>query len=116
MGKHRRPRERQDGVMARVARLQELIRQEVNLVLRNEIRDGRLAGVSITMVELAADGSRARLWYSANDDREEVLEGAKGLLRSRIAEGLGLKRTPEIRFRRDPATRTFGEALTMEKE
>jgi ribosome-binding factor A len=95
--------------------LQELIREEVNLLLRTEIRDRRLDGVSITMVELAADGSRARLWYSADEDRAEALEGASGLFRSRLAESLGLKRTPEIRFRRDPATRTLGESLEHDR-
>ena len=40
-------------------RLQELIREEVNLILRNEVRDPRLDGVVITMVELAGE-ARAR--------------------------------------------------------
>lgn len=94
---------------ARVLRLQELIREEVNLLLRSEVRDRRLDDVSITMVELAGDGSCARLWVSAPEDSKalEALEGAAGFLRSRLAEGLGLKRTPDLRFRRDPATRSF---------
>jgi ribosome-binding factor A len=94
---------------ARGARLQELIREEVNLLLQNEVRDGRLDRVFITMVELTRDGSCARLWFSADEaeDAEEALTGAAGFLRSRLADGLGLKRTPDLRFRRDPATRTL---------
>jgi ribosome-binding factor A len=93
---------------ARVVRLQELIREEVNLLLRSEIRDRRLDDVSITMVELSGDGSRARLWYSASeaDDALQAFEGAAGFLRSRLADSLALKRTPDLRFRRDPITRT----------
>src|SRR5262245_33368689 len=116
--------------VARTVRLQELIREEVSFLLRNEVRDPRLAGVDITMVELASDGSRARLWYTVDDedervgegelcspepfaggaghsqgpDRKEAWERATGFLRTRLAESLGLKRTPELRFRRDPAT------------
>src|SRR5205823_2196585 len=62
---------------ARVLPLQELIREEVNLLLRNEIRDRRLGDVSITMVELAPDGSRARLWFSAPENTE-TLEALAG--------------------------------------
>jgi ribosome-binding factor A len=88
-------------------RLQELIREETNFVLRNEIRDPRLADVEITMVELL--GECARLWFTSPNDSgvEPALEHAGGLLRTRLAENLGLKRTPELRFRRDPATRSF---------
>jgi ribosome-binding factor A len=91
----------------RAARLQELIREEVNFLLRGEIRDPRLRGVEITMVELAGD--RARLWFTAEgeDDRTEALDRAAGYLRTELAASLGLKRTPELRFRRDPATRAL---------
>ena len=108
--KQRRSRERNPGGAdegARLSRLQELIREEVNFLLRGEIRDRRLDDVYVTIVELM--GESARVWYSAagDDDELEALEGAAGFLRSRIAESLGLKRTPELRFRRDPATRAF---------
>ena len=98
----------------RTARLQELIREEVNLILRNEVRDPRLDGVVITMVELAGDGSCARLWFTAegDDDKREACEHIAGFLRTQLAESLGLKRTPELRFRRDPVSRTFARGET----
>jgi ribosome-binding factor A len=102
--KRRAPPERE---APRALRLQELIREEMNLLLQSEVRDQRLEGVFITMVELA--GECARLWYSAppdHGDASAALEGAAGFLRSRLAEALGLKRTPDLRFRRDPVTRT----------
>jgi len=101
--------EREDSDGTRTVRLQELIREEVNLILRNEVRDPRLDGVVITMVELAADGSCARLWFTAegDDDKREACEHVAGFLRTQLAESLGLKRTPDLRFRRDPASRTF---------
>jgi ribosome-binding factor A len=110
-------RQREVSEGARGERLQELIRQEVNFLLRNEIRDPRLGGVVATMVQLARDGSCARIWFSADDDSHdagEALERAAGFLRSQLAESLALKRTPELRFRRDPATRALTPELPAE--
>jgi len=109
-----RDEDRETGDGTRTARLQELIREEVNLILRNEVRDPRLDGVVITMVELAGDGSCARLWFTADgdDDRRAACEHIAGFLRAQLAESLGLKRTPELRFRRDPATRALDPAAT----
>jgi ribosome-binding factor A len=61
------------------------------------------------MVELTGDGSCARIWFTSEteDGQIEALESAAGFLRSQLAEGLGCKRTPELRFRRDPVTRSF---------
>jgi ribosome-binding factor A len=111
-----RPRdeERGNGDGTRSGRLQELIREEVNLILRNEVRDPRLDGVVITMVELAGDGSCARLWFTADgdDDKRDACDHIAGFLRTQLAESLGLKRTPELRFRRDPVSRTFARGET----
>jgi ribosome-binding factor A len=116
MGKSRREpgkraRRERPGEGGRIVRLQELIREEVNLLLRCEVTDVRLQGVAVTFVELAADGSCARLWFTADgeEDRTEALERAAGFLRNQLAESLALKRTPELRFRRDLMTRRFEE-------
>ena len=107
-------RDRDGGEGFRLVRLQELIREEVNLILRNEVRDPRLDGVVITMVELAGDGSCARLWFTAEgeEDKRDACEHIAGFLRTQLAESLGLKRTPELRFRRDPASRAFARGQT----
>jgi ribosome-binding factor A len=95
------------GSGARVARIQELIREEINFVLRNEIQDPGLDTIEITMVERLGDC--ARLWFTAEGeaDRVPALDRAKGFLRRYLAESLDLKRTPDLRFRRDPASRQF---------
>jgi ribosome-binding factor A len=48
-----------------------------------------------------------RAWFVAENeiDALEALDGAAGFLRNDLAESLGLKRTPELRFRRDPVSR-----------
>ena len=87
------------------------------------------------------DGSCARLWFTAEetawvagelssprtvaggfgnpsrvpekkDDKREACEHIAGFLRAQLAESLGLKRTPELRFRRDPASRAFARDTT----
>jgi ribosome-binding factor A len=118
--KRRQSRERggNDGLGTRAIRLQELIRQEVNLMFETEIRDRRLEDVTITFVELTPDGSCARLWFSAagRHDKIEALTRATGFLRTRLAESLGLKKTPELRFRRDDATGTLDPAAAKSME
>jgi ribosome-binding factor A len=114
MGKSRRDtgnrsRRKRNSEGGRIIRLQELIREEVNFLLRCEVTDACLQDVTVTFAELAGDGSCARLWFTAAgaDDKTEALERAAGYLRNHLAESLALKRTPELRFRRDPATRTL---------
>jgi ribosome-binding factor A len=117
MGREQRRRER-DGFATRAVRLQELIREEVSFMFDNELGDGRLADVRITFVDLTADGSCARIWYSSapgGSDVEAALTRVAPLLRVRLAESLGLKRTPEVRFRRDDATRLFDNDHPTEK-
>ena len=95
------------GSGARVARIQELIREEINFLLRSELQDPGLDTIEITMVEMLGDC--ARLWFTAagDADRLPALDRAKGFLRRHLAESLDLKRTPDLRFRRDPASRQF---------
>jgi|SRR5579872_2760929 ribosome-binding factor A len=112
--RNQKRRDREGGDGARTMRLQELIREELNFLLRGEVRDPRLDGVEITMVELSGDGSRARAWFTSKGEESETeisvaLDGATGFLRDDLAESLGLKRTPDLRFRRDPATHVFAD-------
>ena len=106
----------------RGARLETLIREEVNFLLRSEIADPRLEDVTITMAEVTPDGACARLWFvqqrhdpdlPATADAEilRAFERAAGFLRSRIGDGLALKRTPELRFRKDRMLLTSNDPL-----
>jgi ribosome-binding factor A len=119
MSREQRRRERErDGFATRAVRLQELIREEVSFMFENELGDGRLQAVRITFVDLTPDGACARVWYWAppgGSDVEPALTRVGPLLRVRLAESLGLKRTPEVRFRRDDATRLFDNDHHAEK-
>ncbi|HEV8245814.1 MAG TPA: ribosome-binding factor A [Polyangiaceae bacterium] len=116
MGNRRNRRSRHGGdpgAGIRALRLEQLFCEELNSILDGEIGDARLDGVCFTLVELARDGSRARIWYSMKTKSspdavriarsELALEQAARFLRWRLCESLPLKRMPELRFRFDPA-------------
>jgi ribosome-binding factor A len=117
MGSARARRREREGDGTRILRLQELIREELNFMLRGELRDPRLAGAEITMVELSTDGARARAWFHADDEPAALvaLDRATGLMRDDLAQSLGLKRTPDLRFRRDPTSRAYAPAAPAER-
>jgi len=102
-------RDRAPGI--RGLRLEELIREAMNLLLESEICDRSLEGVRITMVSLSPDGARARLFYTihsttANASSRELeasLRRATGFFRRELCDALLLKRTPELRFSFDVA-------------
>jgi ribosome-binding factor A len=91
-------------------RLEGLFCEELNSLLDGEVSDPRLYGVRVTRVELTCDGSSARVWFVMQSDGstslekvQSALEHASGFLRSRLTEALPVKRSPELRFRHDPA-------------
>jgi ribosome-binding factor A len=110
------------GVGIRALRLEQLFCEELNSILDGEIGDERLEGVCVTLVELARDGSRARIWYSTTTpstldaagiaSTEHALEHAAPFLRRRLCDSLPLKRMPELSFRFDPAA--LGAAAKMD--
>src|SRR5689334_3503013 len=63
--RNRRTRHGTDpGAAIRALRLEQLFREELNSILDGELGDARFDGVRVTLVELARDGSRARIWYA----------------------------------------------------
>jgi ribosome-binding factor A len=98
-------------------RLEWLICEEINSIFESELENPLFENLRVTRVELARDGSRARLWWRlqatsdgvAADNLHQIagaLERAAGFVRVRLCEALELKRVPELRFRNDPAAYT----------
>ncbi|MGC9399986.1 MAG: ribosome-binding factor A [Anaerolineae bacterium] len=105
-----------------IQRVNELLRRKLTLLLLEESKDPRLAGVTITDVEVSRDTSRAEVYYSIippvteeegtsdfdpspeQDWKEEkaavqeALEGAKNWLRAQLAPTLRLRHVPELVF------------------
>ena len=76
-------------------------------LLRFETKDPRLAGVSLTSVDLSRDLSVARVYFSLlnpEDAPEPALEGlqrAGGFLRSKLGSAIKIRHVPELRFVHD---------------
>jgi ribosome-binding factor A len=73
-----------------------------------ELKDPRIGFVTVTGVTTSTDLREARVYVSilgSEDDRERTLEGlaaAHGVLQSRLARELKMKRTPRLTFEYDP--------------
>ena len=94
----------------RIRRVNEGIRQVLADALAGELADPRLGFVTVTDVNTSPDLRQARVFVSVfgdDDVRTETLAAlasAHGLLQSRIASQLSLKRTPRLEFLYDPTT------------
>ena len=73
-----------------------------------ELKDPRIGFVTITGVETTPDLRQARVFVSvlgSERKRERSLQGleaAHGVLQSRLAQELRMKRTPQLTFEYDP--------------
>lgn len=96
---------------ARAKRLAKRISTIVASAIEYEIKDPRLAGVTITDAKVTGDLHDATLYYtvigrslSEEPDYAGVaaaLESAKGVLRTKVGAGTGVKFTPTLAFIRD---------------
>jgi ribosome-binding factor A len=102
----------------RSERIADRIQEELSEMLLYEISDPRLAGVSITDVEVDRELAFADIYVSAlegSSRAKEILEGlehAQGFLRRELARRIELRVFPRLRFRWDP---TFERADRIER-
>ena len=90
-------------------RLSDQIRTEIAEILRNEVKDPRLEGITIIRVELSKDISKAYIIFSSLNsfnqtsslEVETALKKAKGFIRSNLGKKLNVKRLPELSFQED---------------
>jgi ribosome-binding factor A len=89
-------------------RVNEAVRQVLSEAV-GELKDPRIGFVTVTGVETAPDLRHATVFVSvlgSATKREATLAGltaAHGVLQSRIASELRLKRTPQLAFEYDPS-------------
>ncbi|OYW69522.1 MAG: ribosome-binding factor A, partial [Aerococcus viridans] len=92
----------------RAERVSQEILRDVNDILRKNVKDPRVEGVTITDVDITGDLQQATIYYTTlselASEREKAQKGltkASGLVRSEIGKRLNLYKTPEITFERD---------------
>jgi ribosome-binding factor A len=89
-------------------RVNEAIRETLADAL-GELKDPRIGFVTVTGVETSPDLRQAKVYVSVLGNerkRENTLEGldsAHGVLQSRLASELRMKRTPQLTFEYDPS-------------
>jgi ribosome-binding factor A len=88
-------------------RVSELVHVHLSNLLERKSKDPRVAGVTITDVEVTPDAMRARVYFTVfggEEARDEALDGlrsAAGWLRRELGQRLRLRNTPELVFRYD---------------
>lgn len=85
-------------------RLEHILLEELNSLLRDETEDPVLEGVSISSVELSADYKIARAFFVLDAESapvaqvQDALERSTSFLRSQLADALDTKFVPSLRF------------------
>ncbi len=91
----------------RSTKIAERIREELSELMVRNVEDPRLAGITITDVEVDRELAWANVYVSAVEGSarsEEILAGlehAQGFLRSELAHRIELRVFPRLRFRWD---------------
>lgn len=102
----------------RTDRINEQLREEVALLVRDEVRDPRVSLVTITAVQTSPELDHARVFFTVMGDDEERAESLKGLssassfLRRELGKRLHMRRIPELHFEID---RVLEEASRIER-
>jgi ribosome-binding factor A len=88
-------------------RLQQILEEELQSLVRDELTDPRLADLTVTSVELSVDYRSARVKFLTDAPEEtpanlekidRALQKAVRFLRARLGESLEMKRLPELHF------------------
>ena len=90
----------------RPQRLGDQIQRELSGLVQQELRDPRVAMITITAVDVSPDFSHAKVLFTIfeKDRLDETLAGLRrsaGFLRSQLAKRLSIYTIPELRFEYD---------------
>ena len=102
----------------RTARINAQLQRELSELIRDELRDPRVTGVTLTSVEVSPDMRHAKIHVNVlaleqkADDAAKALNGAAGKLRHSLKARLRLRHIPELHFHGDA---TAANAATISK-
>ena len=91
----------------RAQRVADQIQRELAVLLRDEVKDPRVGRITITAVEVSADLSHAKVYFTHLAGREHAedavhaLQHTAGFLRSELARRLDLYSVPQLHFAYD---------------
>ena len=93
--------------MERIERINAMIKREISVMIQGEIKDPRLAFVTITTVKVSKDLSHARVNFSVLGTEDQVkqaqagLDSARGYIRRLIGQRVRIRHIPEVEFFHD---------------
>jgi len=102
----------------RTDRINEQFKQEISLIIRDEVRDPRVGLATITAVQASPELDHAKVYITSlgdEEEREEILVGlrsAAAFIRKQLAGRLSMRRIPELHFEAD---RVLAEASRIEQ-
>jgi ribosome-binding factor A len=102
----------------RTDRINEQLKQEISLIVRDEVRDPRVGLATVTAVQTSPELDHARVFITSlgdEEEREEILTGlrsAAAYIRKQLGGRLHMRRFPELHFEAD---RVLAEALRIER-
>ncbi len=102
----------------RTDRINELLREEIAVLVRDEVRDPRVGLVTITAVQTSPELDHAKVFVrmlGTEEEQEAALEGlhsAAPFVRTQLSRRLHMRRVPELHFRYD---RMLDEAARIEQ-
>lgn len=91
----------------RTARINEQLREEISLLIREEVRDPRVGLATITAVETSPELDHARVYVNTMGDEAEKaavvagLQSAAAFIRGQLGKRLHIRRVPELHFEID---------------
>ena len=106
----------------RPARIADVIRNELSILLIRKVRDPDLAGVALSRVLVTDDLKYAKIYYTVQKPGKTVLlagkalERAKGFMRSHLAKTLNLRYTPALQFFYDETVEKVEEVEKLFRE
>ncbi|MBR3210465.1 MAG: 30S ribosome-binding factor RbfA [Bacilli bacterium] len=99
----------------KIERLNHTYQEEISTILMREIKDQDIKFVTITGVEVTSDLSFAKVYYTVldqtkKDSTQKALEKASSFIRTRLADKVEIRHTPELHFIYDKSI-AYGEHI-----
>ena len=99
----------------KIERLNHAFQEEISMIMLREVKDEDLKFVTITGVDTTSDLSFAKVYYTVLDESKkektkEALEKAAPFIRTKLAERIEIRHTPELKFIYDTSI-AYGEHI-----
>ncbi|MBB3102023.1 30S ribosome-binding factor RbfA [Azomonas macrocytogenes] len=106
---------------SRTQRIGDQIQRELAMLIQREIKDPRLAMVTITAVEVSRDLAHAKVYTTvmSQDDSSQIaesldiLQDAAGFLRMQLGKAMKVRTVPQLHFHYDASIRRGTELSAL---